>query len=76
MRACVQTDDGEHLGWLEVKQGLRQGHLLVPLLLDVFFEAVPPVVLARLHENEGIMTDMAHLEKQGVGGAGWGNHAG
>ena len=45
MRACVRNDDGRCLEWFEVAQGLRQGCVLSPLLFNVLFAAILPVVL-------------------------------
>ena len=39
-RARVRTDGGEHPEWFDVTQGLRQGCVLLPLLLNIFFAAV------------------------------------
>ena len=47
MRACVQSDDGRCSEWFEVAQGLRQGCVLFPLMFNVFFAAIPFVVLER-----------------------------
>ena len=69
MRARVRTDDGECSEWLEVKQGLRQGGVLPPLLFNVFFAAVLHIVLlVRFSEDEGIMANLVHLEEDGVDG--------
>ena len=44
MRARVQLDDGDISAWFDVRQGLRQGCVLLPLLFDTFFAAVIIVV--------------------------------
>ena len=68
MRARVRTDDGEYSEWFEVKQGLGQGCVLSPFLLNVFFAAVLHSVLLRFSEDEGIMANLVHLEEDGVDG--------
>ena len=40
MRACVRLDDRACSGWFDVEQGLRQGCMLAPLMLIIFFAAV------------------------------------
>lgn len=44
-RACVGTDDGEHPEIFDVTQGLRQAHVLSPLLINMCFAAAIYVVL-------------------------------
>ena len=64
MRACVRSDDGRCSEWFEVTQGLRQGCVLFPRLLNVFFAAILFVVLERFSKDAGILADLIHLQEQ------------
>ena len=63
MRTRVCMDDGGHSEWFDVTQGLRQGCVLSPLLLKVFFVAAIHAVLARFSEDPDIFRDFVHLEE-------------
>ena len=71
MRACVRLDDRVCSRSFAVEQGLRQGCVLAPLLLDIFFAAVINVASTRFKANKGIMNALVHLRnKRGAGGRG------
>ena len=57
MRTRVRADNGEHSGWFDVTQGLPQGCVSSPLLLNMFFDLTIHVVLARFSEDEGIVKE-------------------
>ena len=70
MRACVRLDDRVCSRWFAVEQGLRQGCVLAPLLLNIFFAAVINVASTRFKADEGIMDALVHLrKKRGEGGS-------
>ena len=64
MRACVRLDDRVCSGWFAVKQGLRQGCVLAPLLFNIFFAALINVASGRFKAGNGIMDALAHLRKK------------
>ena len=64
LRTCVRNDNGRYSEWFEVAQGLRQGCILSPLLLIIFFAAILLVVLERFRRDAGILADIIHLQEQ------------
>ena len=64
MRACVRLDDRMCSRWFAVEQGLRQGCVLAPLLLNIFFAAVINVASTRFKADKGIMDALVHLRKK------------
>ena len=69
MRACVRLDDRVCSKWFAVEQGLLQGCVLAPLLLNIFFVAVINLASTRFKADEGIMDALVHPRKKtGAGG--------
>ena len=70
-QACVRLDDRVFSGWFAVEQGLRQGCMLTPLLVNIFFAAVINVAFTRFKADNGIIDALVHLRrKRGAGGRG------
>ena len=70
MRACVRLDDRMCSRWFAVEQGLHQGCVLAPLLLNIFFAAVINVASRRFKTDKGIIDALVHLrKKRGAGGS-------
>ena len=71
MRACLRLDDRVCSSWFAVKQGLRQGCVLAPLLFNIFFAAVINVASTRFKADKSIVDALVHLrKKRGAGGRG------
>lgn len=72
----MRTDDGQHSGRSDVTHGLQQGCVLatglcaIAVTVQHVFAAAIHVVLVRVGEDEGIVRDLVHLDKDGAGGAG------
>ena len=64
MRACVRLDDRVCSRWFAVKQGLRQGCVLAPLLFSIFFAAVINMAYTCFKADKGIMDASVHLRKK------------
>ena len=64
MRACVRLDDRMCSRWFAVEQGLRQGCVLAPLLLNIFFAVVMNLASTHFKADKGIMDALVHLRKK------------
>ena len=61
MRACVRLDDGECSDMFDLKQGLRQECVLVPLLFNVCSTGVLPVAEERFAADKAITDSLVQL---------------
>ena len=62
MRARVQLDDGDFSAWFNVCQGLRQGCVLSPLLINIICAAIAIVALQRFAEDPLIVSELVYLD--------------
>ena len=63
VQACARLDDGECSDKFDVGQGLRQGRVLAPLLLNMFFTAVLRVAEKRFLADAAITNNMVQLQR-------------
>ena len=59
----MPPDDCVFSDWFEVEQGLRQGCVLFPLMLSIFFPAVLNVVLQIFSHDPAILAELVHLKE-------------
>ena len=64
MRAFVRLDDRVCSRWFAVEQGLRQGCVLAPLLLNFFFAVFINLASTCFKADKGIMDALIHLRKK------------
>ena len=64
MQACARLDDGECSDKFDVRQGLRQGCVLAPLLFNMLFTAVLRVAEKRFVSAAAITDNMVQLQRK------------
>ena len=67
MQAYVRLDDGECSDKFDVRQGLRQGCVLAPLLFNMFFTALLRVAERRFLADAAITDNMVQLQRKEEG---------
>ena len=60
----MRLDDRVCSAWFAVEQGLRQGCVLAPPLVNIFFAMVINVASARFKADKGIMDALVYLRKK------------
>ena len=63
----MRLDDGECSDKFDVRQGLRQGLALVPLLFDTFFTAVLRVAEKRFLDEAAITDNLVQFQRKEEG---------
>ena len=63
-RACVRLDDGECSDMFDMKEGLRQGCVLAPLVSNTFFTAVLRVAQKRFAADKAITDSLVQLMRK------------
>ena len=64
MQACVRLDVGECSHKFDVRQGLRQGCVLAPLMFNMFFTAVLRVAEKRFLADAAIVDNMVQPQRK------------
>ena len=75
MRACIRLDGGRTSEWFPVRQGLRQGCVLAPLLFNIFLTAVLSTAEKQFNEDPAVVADLVNIDFVPVPGFGkeeWG----
>ena len=65
MRACVRLDSGETSEWFAVEQGPRQGCVIAPDLINIFFVAVLTVAFDRFSIDKAVLDDFVRVVARG-----------
>ena len=62
MRAFIRLDGGRTSECFEVRQGLRQGCVLAPLLFNIFFTAVLSTAEKQFREDPAVVADLVNID--------------